>query len=899
MLLVGPPRSGKTSTILAAIETAIRARRSDQVLVLVPTASMRNHLLNLLARKGLMVPTRVVSTMTEFVSSFTRDAQEAGPAVQDRLLQSAIEQAGTPAHRALAGSSGLRDRLAAVIRECWAAGADGFQMDAVARTRQHKAFADILCAFEESLGKAGFLHRDQRIALAAARVREEGLGPLVSVYLDGFDNFSMQQQELLKALEKQAEEIVVAMPEGLRRYPLPDSKTERLPETAPRPPTETVRAGSPRTEMLEIARRILSSSRPLREHAIILHSPSRYLDDLQEVFESLEIPYRYWADRPLAEHPAARHLLQWLKAAERQFPGEETIEALTSPLTPSGGHGEQDAFDFEARSLLPDSGLAFLRAAARDLEGPRNFLEAVRELADWASAQRSGKAWRKGCAEWIDRLQQVPAPPGGAAFRRLQDWRRAAAARKALLDAVRDTKSLPDCGADEVLPLSGFVAALEQVLRFNSLREPGNPYDVVQVLPTLESRQWSVPVAYVCGLAEGWLPRSFGEDPLFDDEDRRQIKERGIDLRTSADRAEYERYLFGVATSRATERLVLTYPLHDSQGRPVTRSTLLEGFEEPLDAPWVRVGDSREPSLASAAAALPSALRTAVAERNPGFSVSGIANYQQCPYLYFSGNTLKLRGRPAPPDRRLDSAVTGEVVHASLLAWNRDRGGRREIGRIVDETFRARLRGLRLPTSFRTEQARLAIRADLVRFVREQGAHMSVCADEQAFFENAQQYRVEELSSSPVVHCRIDRYELDSLRRCFVTDYKYSSPGRVKAMVREHLKGERLQLLIYLAALEQELRCEPSGLALCGLRGQTCFEGAAVGGAGGLRKVTQSRLRKLLATARAETAEVVEEILGGSIAVRPKDRGFCARFCSFGSVCRVDWQPPDESGGGG
>ena len=171
---------------------------------------------------------------------------------------------------------------------------------------------------------------------------------------------------------------------------------------------------------------------------------------------------------------------------------------------------------------------------------------------------------------------------------------------------------------------------------------------------------------------------------------------------------------------------------------------------------------------------------------------------------------------------------------------------------------------------------------------------MGVPAGGRAYFENDREYRIEELASRPIVRCRIDRYDMDDLQRCYVTDYKYARPTRVREMLQQHLKGEQLQLMLYLAALEQQLQCEPSGMALLGLRGGTSIEGVAIDGAGGLKALTEAELRRLLDIARAEAAEAVGQILGGSIAVQPRDTGYCGRLCEFGSVCRVNW--PNSAG---
>ena len=887
MLLIGPPRCGKTTRVLKLLARAVRADRSDEVQLLVPTASMKHHLLNLLARSDLMVPSRLVLTMSELVREITPEVREADGAVADRLLRDAIDAAADETLGRRSGSAALRNRIASVISEFWAAGADSFQVEAVVRTRQQRAFVEVLLAYEEALRNADFVHHNQRIAMAAARIRQEGLGPVRSVYLDGFDRITQQQEELLEALAEQTEEIVVTMPDGLARYPLAKSKVETLPPRADADPVvETVQAASPRAEILEIARRILASERPLRDHIVILRSPEHYIDLIREVFEGLRIPCRYWGVQRLAEHGVARHFVHWLRVIGQQFPAAGSIEAIASPLTPAGSHAEVDAYDFEVRERLPGSGLGFLRRAAARHDGPLRFLNELESAEHLHRERFGGERWKVECLGLLERLQALPPPAAGTSFRRTSEWREAIQAKRALRRAIEDTANLAEIQGRRLLSLAEFSDGLEDTLRFASLREPGQPNDVVHVLPALESRQWSRPVAFVCGLAEGWFPRRFPEDALFDDEDRRQLRSRGIELRTAVDRALEERYLFRVATTRATDRLVLSFPAHDRAGKPIMRSQMLESAPEAIEGPQVALGDREVPATPVARPALPAELHALVAECNEGFSVSGIANFRQCPFLYFGGHTLGLQGRPRPPELRLDGAALGRIVHSALLLWHRER---RAIGAIVDESFRAALQELHLPESFRTERLRLALRADLVRFAREQGAGMGLPERGRAYFENDREYRIEELASRPIVRCRIDRYDMDDLHRCYVTDYKYARPSRVRQMLQQHLKGEQLQLMLYLAALEQQLQCEPSGMALLGLRGGTSREGVAIDGAGGLQALTRAEMKRLLDIARAEAAEAVAQILDGSIAVQPRDTGYCGRLCEFGSVCRVNW----------
>ena len=60
MLLIGPPGSGKTHFVLEKLTAALRERREARALLVVPTASMAQHLTHELARRGFAVPTELI-----------------------------------------------------------------------------------------------------------------------------------------------------------------------------------------------------------------------------------------------------------------------------------------------------------------------------------------------------------------------------------------------------------------------------------------------------------------------------------------------------------------------------------------------------------------------------------------------------------------------------------------------------------------------------------------------------------------------------------------------------------------------------------------------------------------------------------------------------------------------
>ena len=80
MLLIGPPGSGKTYRVLRELEAALA--RGERPKMVVPTASMAEHLQHQLARQGLMISPRAVLPLTLFVEGFTPECKELSRALQ-------------------------------------------------------------------------------------------------------------------------------------------------------------------------------------------------------------------------------------------------------------------------------------------------------------------------------------------------------------------------------------------------------------------------------------------------------------------------------------------------------------------------------------------------------------------------------------------------------------------------------------------------------------------------------------------------------------------------------------------------------------------------------------------------------------------------------------------------
>src|SRR5712691_1319849 len=366
------------------------------------------------------------------------------------------------------------------------------------------------------------------------------------------------------------------------------------------------------------------------------------------------------------------------------------LRLLRMPASGVGATPAGDQFDFALRLRLPGAGLPL-----RGIDDAPPVLISFAALDPWRRDHLSPQDWAARL-KTLRTLLPAQLITDGVTRDQIYIWRSTAAALEGF-EAALDGAATALAGAGAI-PLAQFWRQASVALALEKLRVEDRRRDVVRVLDVFEARQWELPVVFVCGLVERHFPQYHSEDPLLNDAARRRAG-----LRTSADRQAEERFLFDLATTRATAQTVLSYARFNDKGEETLPSFFLSGIvgRTPPSAagPW----PARAPAAVQGdrpTGIQHEALLRQLSETHKTLAPTSIESFLQCPFQFFASKTLRLRLRPAAPRDRLDVLVQGSILHEALAEFTR----RPLLGAAVfDLVFEDWRRRARIPESYRTE----------------------------------------------------------------------------------------------------------------------------------------------------------------------------------------------------
>ncbi len=460
-------------------------------------------------------------------------------------------------------------------------------------------------------------------------------------------------------------------------------------------------------------------------------------------------------------------------------------------------------------------------------------------------------------------------------------WRGTVTAMQGFEEAVAETVSSL---APQELTLEEFWGELKNGLRLATMQIPDHRRNVVHVMEVHEARQWELPVVFVCGLLEKQFPLHHAQDAFLTDELRRTLQRRGLRLATTAERDQEEKFLFELATTRATQTLVLSYPQFNPKGEENLRSFCLDRFVETAEglseqsARAVRP-QARGPRTPERRAILvDEMLRQSVARTHAHTNPTAIEVFLQCPFKFFAERTLRLEMPPPAPADRLDARVQGILVHEVLKRWLQTQ---RPLSGIFEDAFPETCRRERIAEGYRTEAIRLELSRNLLRFagtLQLDGLRP----------EAAEQDYTLPLAEELTLGCRVDRIDVAPDGKALIIDYKYSSPESVRKLVKGHAEGLRIQGGIYMRALIHEGR-ECAGMLFAGLRNLPAWDGwqTVQEKIGRSEQGTPEDLRAVMERAKETALTAIARIGQGVIEPKPAEASLC-EHCDFHDICRVE-----------
>jgi ATP-dependent helicase/nuclease subunit B len=547
------------------------------------------------------------------------------------------------------------------------------------------------------------------------------------------------------------------------------------------PAIRLVKCANPENEAVLAAREILRHVRAggrFRDCAVIVRDLEPYHAALNRVFRRYEIPIFMDRREPVSHHPLAELTRFAFRTVSFGWRHDDWFGALKTGLVPAR-EDEIDALENEAlargwegniwRAPLPraeNPNPAEGRVTRVPKSGPENPAQAGLVPPTENRFERLRKRLVPPFEKFANALAEKSFSPNGkqvtAALREfwntlkveetLEQWSQSTAdhpssvirhssIHSTVLDQMRDwLENVERAFSEESLHLRDWLPILEAGLANLTVGVIPPALDQVLVGAIDRSRNPDLKLAFVLGLNDGVFPAPPAPGILLTDAEREAMEERRVFLGpTPKQRIGHERYLGYIACTRASEKLVLTCALQDSEGRSLNPSPFFDhvkcitGVAEEnfngaaqwwesehtceIEAPVLRMQNEecrmkngaellqfsvfapllerwRQVRQVSSANHLAAEVVEKIFSRELKSSVSGLEDFAACPFKFFAARGLRLEERK---EFQFDDRDKGSFQHDALREFHRrvTNSGRRwrdlnaaEAGELVVNTGR-------------------------------------------------------------------------------------------------------------------------------------------------------------------------------------------------------------------
>lgn len=341
----------------------------------------------------------------------------------------------------------------------------------------------------------------------------------------------------------------------------------------------------------QIERLYRSGDYRFSDFAILLREIGVYDSVVRSVFARYDIPVEVHERERLEFAPMIRVLVRLLKIFREDWKRSDLIEFLKSTYVVSLG---AEAKDYEWTGTLEHRAMergifrgreAWLQPWSETEEGfEKEKKERLGVLAALEDSLRSAKTFPEfrrtlihAAAKTFGIFQKMSS--AGLAMdefvrRDAASWRRF----ESILDEIGISFT-----KDESISLDAFADRFFRLVELDLYPLHERDRNRVQVYSVSLARQKEYRVVFAAGLLEKKFPIQIKEDPVFSDWERRLFNglgrrdsQEGGQLKENLPRQAMERYLFYLAVTRASEKLFLTYPRLDLEGKEALPSYYIE-----------------------------------------------------------------------------------------------------------------------------------------------------------------------------------------------------------------------------------------------------------------------------------------------------------------------------------
>jgi len=528
---------------------------------------------------------------------------------------------------------------------------------------QHREFALIYERYQGRLQELKLFDDAGRFWWARDVLGEGNRRPfedLREIFVDGFDDFTTTQLQVLELLARDADRLVITLclePRMERRpelFALPIRTRERvvaqlgdLPvewldgggaagtlaamgerlfaegDVAPLPDpggsVEIIQATGRRMEVHQVAarvKRLIRDGVAPNRIAIIARDLDAYGGVLLDVLGEAGVPLRLRGKRPVGSRPPVQAVLDVLRVPAEGFRASDVLRLVKSNYFDRSALGGAELDPDEIERVAFEANIIGGTGTGQWTERLRTYATRLRdELRTRTRGPREDEVrWFRGSeqelqaeirlvervAEALSRLfQHYEALMAAESTRGLVEALAALLARLGIDGAVGESDTAAHSaaniaafdafleslrglwaagerlGIDERTSLQDFHADVARLAESATYSHPG-PQGAVLALAAHEARQLDFDHVFVIGMGEREFPRVPREDALFSDDDREALSRAGIPLDPRRAEAHEDAFLFYSLCTAPRERLTLSYPTADAEGREALASWYID-----------------------------------------------------------------------------------------------------------------------------------------------------------------------------------------------------------------------------------------------------------------------------------------------------------------------------------